>query len=238
MTGPRPITLVRVLVIAAFLAILSYALFFADWRPRDMGDVRADLLLIGPQAPFTAALFQAILTILLVPGFLLILATAILFGYDSIWISFLGQTGPALASYWLARSVGHEFVRALLGQRLLPLQRILEAHAFRYLLLLRMLGFVPLPLLTYGPGFLRVPFRTFLVATIIGEMPLILVLGFFAERLHDLREPRDALQPQFILPAVVLVLLLLVPVVIAFLRRRPASTNEKAPPGANGAPRV
>src|SRR5688500_9237243 len=201
MTGARPINLLRILIIIVFLAGLSYAIFFSEFRPRDMGDVRHDLLLIGPQAPFTAALFQAVLTILLVPGFLLILATALLFGIDSIWISFLGQTSAALVSYWLARSVGHEFIRSWLGQRILPFQRILQEHAFRYLLLLRMIGFFPLPLLTYGPGFLRVPFRTFVTATIIGEMPLILVLGIFADRLHDLRAPRDALQPQFVLPA-------------------------------------
>lgn len=238
MLGARPITVLRILVVITFLAGLSYAFFFAEWRPRDIGEVRHNLLLVGPQAPFTAALLQALLTMLFVPGFLLILATAILFGYDSIWISFLGQTGAALASYFLARSVGHEFVRALLGQRLLPLQRILEEHAFRYLLLLRMLGFVPLPLLTYGPGFLRVKFRTFITATIIGEMPLILVLGFFAERLHDLRSPRDALQPQFVLPTLILLLLLLIPVLLAFLKRRPRTLTEAAPPDTNGSPRL
>lgn len=238
MLGARPITLLRILVIATFLAGLSYAFFFAEWRPHDMGEVRHNLLLIGPQAPFTAALLQALLTILLVPGFLLILATAILFGYDSIWISFVGQTSAALVSYFLARSVGHEFVRAWLGQRILPLQRILEDHAFRYLLLLRMLGFVPLPLLTYGPGFLRVNFRTFFAATVIGEMPLILVLGIFAQRLRDLRGPSDALQPQFVLPAIILVLLLLIPVALAFLKRRPRKLEAAAVPTTNGSPRL
>lgn len=238
MFGARPITLLRILVIVTFLAGLSYAFFFAEWRPRDMGEVRHNLLLVGPQAPFTAALLQALLTILLVPGFLLILATAILFGYDSIWISFLGQTSAALVSYLLARSVGHEFVRALLGQRILPLQRILEDHAFRYLLLLRMLGFVPLPLLTYGPGFLRVNFRTFFAATVIGEMPLILVLGIFAQRLRDLRSPSDALQPQFVLPALILVLLLLIPVALAFLKRRPRKLEAAPAPTTNGSPRL
>lgn len=228
MTVVRPFRLLRLLVIAAFVVLLSYAFFFADWRPRDMGDVRSDLLLIGPQAPFTAVLFQAVLTLLLVPGFLLILATAILFGYDSIWISFLAQTVAAVISYGLARSVGHEFVRTFLGQRIVPLQRILHENAFRYLLLMRVLIIVPLPLLTYGPGFLRVRFRTFLAATIIGELPLILVLGIFAERLHDLRASKDALQPQFVVPAAVLLVLFLVPVLLAFLRRRPNVPNKVA----------
>jgi uncharacterized membrane protein YdjX (TVP38/TMEM64 family) len=99
-----------------------------------------------------------------------------------------------------------------------------------------MLGFVPLPLLTYGPGFLRVPFRTFFAATIIGEMPLILVLGIFADRLHDLREPGDALQPQFVLPALILLLLLLVPLALSFLRRRPRTAGTRSASDHNGAP--
>jgi uncharacterized membrane protein YdjX (TVP38/TMEM64 family) len=234
MSRPRPITILRLLAIVVFVAVLSYAFFFSDWRPRDIEEVRSDLLLRGPQAPFTAAIVQTMLTLLLVPGFLLMVATALLFGYDSIWISLLAQTTAAFTAYGLARSVGHEFVRNLLGQRIIPLQRILEDHAFRYLLLLRMLGFVPLPLLTYGPGFLRVRFRTFATATIIGQTPMILVLGIFAHRLRGLRSPADALDPQFVVPALVLLLLWLVPVVLAFLRRRPARLERRA----NGSPRL
>src|SRR5688572_17250074 len=102
MSRPRPITFLRVGIIVLFVGLLLYAVFFADWRPRTLDDLKRDLLLFGPQAPFLVALLQAILVVFLVPGFLLIIATAVLFGYQSIWISLLGQTLGALGCYLLA----------------------------------------------------------------------------------------------------------------------------------------
>lgn len=225
MSRPRPITVLRLLFVLVFVGLLSYAVFFAEWRPLGVEEIKRDLLLFGPHAPFMAALLQAMLVVFLVPGFLLIIATALLFGYESIWISVLGQSLGALACYTIARFTGHEFVRSLLGQRVIPLQRVLEDHAFRYLVLLRLFWFIPLPLLTYGPGFVRVRFRTFLGATAIGELPFIVVMGLFAPRLLGLRRATDALDPQFVVPAALLLVMLLLPVAIAFRRKhaRPAA---------------
>jgi len=146
---PRPLALVRIFLIIAFVALLIYG-YVADWRPHDLDDIRKSAERLGSTAPFVAVIAQAVGVVFLIPGFLLIIATALLFGNASIWISILGQGLGATLCYLVGRTLGHDFVRAMLGPRMITIEALLEEHAFRYLLYLHFLWLIPLPLVTYG----------------------------------------------------------------------------------------
>ena len=223
---PRPLALVRIFLIIAFVALLIYG-YVADWRPHDLDDIRKSAERLGSTAPFVAVIAQAVGVVFLIPGFLLIIATALLFGNASIWISILGQGLGATLCYLVGRTLGHDFVRAMLGPRMITIEALLEEHAFRYLLYLHFLWLIPLPLVTYGPGLVRVKYRDFIAATLLGEVPFIIVMAIFGASLAEIRRPSDVLEVEFLVPALVLVGLVSIPLGITMLVRR----RRSAPPG-------
>lgn len=229
----RPRALARLAFILIFFAVVLYATFFAEWRPRNLADVKADLDLFGVWAPLAAALVQAVGVVFLVPGFLLVVATALLFGRESIWISMLGQNLGALICFYIARFLGRDFLESLLGQRLVVIERVIEEHGFRYLLYLRLLSLVPLPLLNYGPGLVQVQVRHVLLASLIGTAPFIVVWGLFGHSLAGIQDPEQVLEPQFLVPAALLLLLVGAPASTAIVLRRVRLRQRRARSGEN-----
>jgi uncharacterized membrane protein YdjX (TVP38/TMEM64 family) len=238
----RPIAIVRIVVLALLVAFAAYALFFAAWRPRSLQDVQDSFSDVGPFAPFLAILIQTVAVILFVPGFLLILGTSLIFGRESIWISLVGQTLGASVCFFIARFVGRDYLRSLLGPRVVNIERILEEHGLKYLVYMRFLGIVPLPLVSYGPGLVHMRFRLFLLATVIGESPLIIVLGLFGTSLAAIRHVSDVWDFEFLFPAALLVVLYTVPMMLILIirryqRRKATALDPGAAPAARAARR-
>lgn len=216
----RPAIILRGVFIVLFVALVIYSVFFTDLRPDSIADVKQELAGFGVWAPLVMIILHTISVVMLIPGFLMVLATAIIFGLDSIWISMVGQLFGSLAAYFLARFFGRDVLHAMLGQRIVAMERILEEHGFYYLLYLRLMGFLPLPLLAYGPGLVRVPFWHVFFATLLGQAPFIVVVGLFGESLTRIREPLDLLTPVFLVPLLFLLALLLFPIGISILVRQ------------------
>lgn len=228
----RPVAIIRILVVAVLLGVTLYSVFFSSWRPEGLDDVQESFRQAGPYAPIIMVLIQVVGVILFVPGFLLILATSLIFGQSSIWISLVGQTLGATACFFIARFVGRDYLRSLLGPRVIHIERILEEHGLRYLVYMRFLGIIPLPLVSYGPGLVHMRYRLFLLATVIGEAPLIIVLGLFGTSLAAIRDVEDVWNFEFLFPAGLLVVLYTVPAVTILLvgRRRRRAAKQARPP--------
>lgn len=229
----RPRIILRSAFIILFLALVLYFLFFSELRPQSIADVREELGIFGVWAPLAMIVLHTISVVLLIPGFLMVLATALIFGLDSIWISMVGQTFGSLAAYGLARAFGRDVLHAILGNRVIAVERILERRGFQYLLYLRLMGFLPLPLLAYGPGLVRVPFLQVLFATLLGQAPFIIVVGFFGDSISRITGPEDLTMPIVLVPLVFLVALFTFPIAISLIVRRSRQRRlpgEPAPP--------
>lgn len=216
----RAVAVFRAAVVVGFVGFLLYVIFFTEVGPRNLDEARADVDLLGPWAPVAAVLLQAILVICLLPGWVVIIATSLLFGTASIWISLFGQTLGATACFFLARYVGHDYLRGLLGPRILVLERILQTQGFRYLLYLKFLSVIPVAFVSFTPGLVRMRFRRFLTATVLGEIPFIVVVGFFGDSLADIHQPSDVLEPAFVVPAAFFVALFVVPMAVVLAIRK------------------
>jgi uncharacterized membrane protein YdjX (TVP38/TMEM64 family) len=216
----RPRVILRSAFIVLFLVLALYVLFFSELRPRSIAHIKEELGAFGVWAPVAMIALHTVSVVLLIPGFLMVLATALIFGLDSIWISMAGQTLGSLAAYGLARAFGRDVLHAILGNRVIAIERILEARGFHYLLYLRLMGFLPLPLLVYGPGLVRVPFLHFLFATLLGQAPFIIVVGFFGDSIARITGPEDLTRPIVLVPVVFLIALLTFPIAISLAVRR------------------
>lgn len=210
-----------------FILFLLYATFFADWRPRNLSDLDMTNLGgqvddIGPWAAMVVAVFaQALGTVMLVPGFLLIIGTAILFGLHAVWISVLGQTLGAAGGFLIGRHVGRDPILALLGQRLVAIERLVEGGGgFRYLLLMRLASVLPAAVIVYAPGIINIRFRHMVLAALIGLLPFALAFTLVGNALRGVGSVEDLGRWDVIIPILLLFFLVTVPVLTVAIVRR------------------
>ena len=130
--------------------------------------------------------------------------------------------GTPLA-YLLARFLGREGIRQLLGERarsgpaLDRLDRAVARHGFQGMLTLRLIPVVPFNALNFGGGLVGMPWATYALATGIGIAPGTFVYTLFADAL--LQGSTEASRDAFLRMALAGALLVLLSFLPALLRR-------------------
>lgn len=112
-------------------------------------------------------------TLLLIPGFPMTLAVAIVFGWWALAICFLGGLLAAAISFMLARHLARDLVERLLKKH--PLVRAADSvtrdETFKTILLARLTPVTPFAMENYAFGATGARFGAYLLATAIGIVP-------------------------------------------------------------------
>jgi uncharacterized membrane protein YdjX (TVP38/TMEM64 family) len=139
------------------------------------------------QRPYMAPLFVAIYalaTTLALPGSVLSLAGGAIFGFGlGTLLNWLGASIGATLAYFLARALGLDAVRRILGRRADALERLAGTHGFATVLRLRLIPVVPFNMLNFAAGLAGVRARDYLLGTVIGLLPACAVYTYFADAL-------------------------------------------------------
>jgi uncharacterized membrane protein YdjX (TVP38/TMEM64 family) len=137
--------------------------------------------------PFAAAIFVAAyitVTTIGLPALPLTLAGGAIFGVGAgIALTWLGATLGATGAFLLARALGGDALRQLLGARAGTLDRLLGDGAFLTILRLRLIPVVPFNALNFGAGLAGVRLTHYVAATAIGILPGTSVYTYFADAL-------------------------------------------------------
>lgn len=213
------------------------------------------LLRGNPWAPLIFMATYATATALAVPGTILTLAGGALFGfYWGTLFNFVAANIGANAAFVLARTLGGDGVRRLMGDDSAALQKlddVVGKHGFQGLLTLRLIPLVPFNALNFGSGLMSLKWRTYAIATLVGILPGTAVYTFFADSL--LQGSQEASRDALVRVLVAGGMLLLLSVLPAILKRlgvrlpgmsavlvllmglplsaRPAATQQTAAPG-------
>ena len=179
----------------------------------------------NPWAPAIFVGIYATATALAVPGTILTLAGGAVFGFHwGTLYNFIAANIGANAAFLIARSLGRDSVRRLIGKdsRVLnKLDGIVEQHGFRGLLTLRLIPLVPFNALNFGSGLMPLKWRTYAIATLAGILPGTAIYTFFADALlqGSQEASRDALV-RLIVAGALLVLLSFLPTILKRLNVR------------------
>jgi len=218
---PRAKGLLKLLVLIALLLAGAYALRATparDWVT-PAGAARLAAALREPWwAPLAFVAVYTVAAALDFSGLVLTLAGGAVFGFW--WGSLLNVIGANLgasAAFWVARLLGREGLRAILGGRLSGLDRLTQDAGFAWLLRLRLIPVVPFNLLNFGSGLTAISWRTYAAATALGIIPGTLVYTFFADAL--LSGSHEAGHRAFLRVLIAGVLLVLLTFVPAIARR-------------------
>lgn len=167
----------------AFVASLLALRFtpLGDWLSEE--SLAALVASFGPFAAPAFVLLFGVLLALWVPGTVLTLAGAAIFGVWAIPLNYLGSVLGGVLGYLLGRRLGADTLEHLFGARMAaggPYRKILESRGFESVLYLRMIP-TPYNLISYLAGLSPISLRSFALATSIGIIPASIAFTFLLE---------------------------------------------------------
>lgn len=183
MISQRAQAIARLTLLAAIIAVA----LIGAWRMGLLNDpARAKVALQNLRQvrhlPVVFVTVYAFTAAIGVPPMVLTLAAGALFGTRyGIMYSWIGALLGAMGGYVLARSVGGNAFRHLLGRYRDKLDDLLDRATMASLFRLRVNPIVPFNAMNFASGMARVSFRDYVIATAFGILPSIIVYAYFAD---------------------------------------------------------
>ena len=125
-------------------------------------------------------------TLLCVPITGLMIGTILAFGpFSGFLYAILGTQSAAVCTYWAGRLSGSRALEYASGPRLSKLCEALRHRAFRASIIARLLPVGNFTVINVLAGSMRVPFRAFFFGNLIGLLPGLTFLTFFADQISE-----------------------------------------------------
>ncbi len=221
-----PIVLVLVLIGLALVTGVTEHLTLSELKLR-----RDELQTLVQDYPLLSLgvyilVYVAVVSLSLPGALIMTLSGGFLFGP---WIGGLAAaTGASLGAaviFLICRTAVGDALRGKAGSTISRIEEGVRRDAFSYLLTLRLIPVMPFWLVNLAAGFVAIPLRTFLIATVLGILPGSLVYAGLGSGLGHVfasgQEPnlRVIFEPQVLLPLIGLSLLSLLPIVLRRFRK-------------------
>ncbi|MCA9951323.1 MAG: TVP38/TMEM64 family protein [Anaerolineales bacterium] len=217
------------------IALLFWVLIFGSylWYVQS-NNLTVEESMLKVAALLTTSAFGALLYILiyalraliLFPATVLTVLGGFLFGpFWGVTFTIIGANLSAMVAYLVGRFFGKGLLSSEEGSGLAQkyADRIRE-NSFESVLIMRLI-FLPYDLVNYLSGFLRIDWKAFLLATIIGSLPgtiSFVLLGSSFGTLEELLNGKISLNPTALIASVVLILASIA--LSQFLKRREPKT--------------
>lgn len=181
-----------------FFAALALLFILAGlWRFTPLGDWLTRERLVGLAGsfkefagmPLGLILFYVAGSLLVVPVSLLHALAGALFPFPAGFLyALLGSLLGAVETYFLGAVLGKDLVRRIGGKRMNRISRKLVHKGWVTVLVVRNLPVAPFSVVNMIAGVSRISFRDFLVGTVLGMTPGILLITIFSKRLFEFIE--------------------------------------------------
>ena len=165
-----------------FIALVVFVLLSAAFfQIADLGRyvkpeaIRAAIQSVGPLAPLLYLLIYSIAPVFFVPGWIITIGGGLAFG--AVWgtvLTVIGATIGATLAFFVARTMGRDFVARVLKEKFKTLNTLDEqaaTHGFQVIFYLRLIPLVPFNVLDYVAGISKVGTRDYILGTFLGIIP-------------------------------------------------------------------
>jgi uncharacterized membrane protein YdjX (TVP38/TMEM64 family) len=205
-----------------FLGVVAFTGIFALARvghlPLTPETVRDEIRSWGPAAPLIFAGAFVIRPFVFFPSTLLFLAGGVAFGVGwGTLYAVIGGTLGSVIGFLLARTLGHDFVRAQLGKRLTEFQH--ARWGMGVVLLLNLIPVVPITAINYAAGLSGMELLPFAQAVAAGLTPRAFAYSYFGNSLLE------AGWNEFLISIAMLAALLVIPLYVRRHMNRNASAH-------------
>jgi uncharacterized membrane protein YdjX (TVP38/TMEM64 family) len=212
LTGDRPRAWARIL--GAMVVLVAVGLVLrAGWF--DPSRVKEFILSFGVLAPVIWSLLY--LAAVFIPYATTVMTVAAGLAFGVVWGAILTYGVTLFASllpFTVSRRLGRDWVEERLGNtRVERYVELINRHAFLILFYLRLIPSVPYEIQNHIAGVTRITYRHFLLASALGNGPILVILVLLGDGLATPASPR------FWVAAGLYGLALLTPILIALTRR-------------------
>lgn len=155
----------------------AYYLYQQDVTPMML---REYFMMLGPWAFLAYVLAYTLRAVVFFPTSIMTPLSALLFGPVYGWmLTYVGETLSATVAFFIARYFGKDLhlektdgsTPGKFAQFILKYKGGLESNGFQTVLFLRLVPLFPFDFVNYGCGLTKIPYRTYLIATLIGVIP-------------------------------------------------------------------
>jgi phosphatidylserine/phosphatidylglycerophosphate/cardiolipin synthase-like enzyme/uncharacterized membrane protein YdjX (TVP38/TMEM64 family) len=172
--------------IVVALALLALAWRFTplrDWLSLDRLVDAGEALQTHAYAPLIVLVAYVVGGLLVFPLMLLIAGTAIVFGpVLGTLYALAGALSSASVVYTIGRKLGRETIRRLAGRRLNDLSHRLARRGLLAIVFVRLVPVAPYSIVNVVAGAAHIGWRDFLLGTLIGLCPGVLLISLFVDR--------------------------------------------------------
>ncbi|GEL08345.1 TVP38/TMEM64 family protein [Salisediminibacterium halotolerans] len=174
--------------IALFIPLVLGLIYFSENYLRfTPGQIQTFMLSFGILAPLVFIVLYTIRPFVLFPASVMAIAGGLSFGpFIGPAATYIGSLSGAALSFIVMRKMGHRFRTKKWTGRAEQLQKNIEENGFFYILSLRIIPVINFDFLSYLSALSRVPFRTYMSATMVGIIPGTLAFNFLGASIVDL----------------------------------------------------
>ena len=215
----------RLLLALALAAGIALALVYREHL--DAAALTDWVAAAGLAGPLVFMAVYALATVLFLPGSLLTLAGGALFG--PVWGTLYNLTGATLGAalaFLIARYLAADWVQARAGGIGKRLVQGVEAEGWRFVAFTRLVPLFPFNLLNYALGLTRIPFRHYLLATVICMLPAAFAFTWLGYAGREAMAGGEGLIQKGLIALALLAVLAFLPRLVARLRRPPSPQPE------------
>lgn len=165
--------LLSVAILIGIILIINEFNIFSGNSPKDIEDFVKSY---GPLAPVIYIIMFALVPLTLFPDSILAITGGMLFGLMEGYIyTTIGAMIGGSISFYISKILGRDFIKSIAKNKLDKLEKIIEDKGFSIIILLRLIPLFPFDIISYGAGLTSIKYKDFLLATLIGTIPGILV---------------------------------------------------------------
>ena len=185
--------IINILKFSIFTIILiAGAIFLRFTGINDLEELEAVIKQYGNVAPFIYIGLFSILPSFFMPVTILAMAAGYVFGIIPAGIyTFIGAFINSTISYFLGRYVAYDFINDIANEKYHDVYNVLKEKSkgregFIFMIIVRLLPFVPYTLLNYMSGAVGFSFTVFISSSMIGILPGIFIYTNIGNNLSSL----------------------------------------------------
>lgn len=186
LTAPRAAFVAKLAVVAAVAGALGLAYHFGVFAEvSDPESFARVVVAMGAWGYVGFVLAYTLLQPFGVPGTVFIIAAPLIWPWPIAFaLSMTGTMAASVVGFSFARFVARDWVAARIPQRFRKYDEALERNAFQTVVVLRLIFWMP-QLLHGFLGVSKVPFWTHFWGSLLGYVPPLLVVSYFASEVFD-----------------------------------------------------
>lgn len=204
--------IVRYILLVIFIIFIAFIMFKFGKRLHHV-KIRKLIKYIKSYGEFSAVVFIIIYTLkpvlIIVPSSIMSIIAGNIYGsFIATILSMIGCFGSATVAFFLARFLGRSFVDKILRGKALQLDNNIEKYGFKVMAIMRLSFVFPFDALSYAAGLTKMKYRDFILGTILGIFPEMMVYSFMGKNIEH------PFSIRFILPIIFLIIVVIVTVTL------------------------